>query len=848
VNETFEIESDFLGRYTFFLNKYWHGRANSSFWELQVDLQERFGCLVVAMISCGVTGKCTIVQCYPITEKGIVSQFIAVQDVQREIYRAVYSEGITGHSFSFELNDEQGKSVYHDMDIIPIPRGPNSQEAKLNAILFCLIDPIHLMPVVNHLANRSCQREMIAQFLWAWWVRFCVWKVDASDESPCLAAGYNESDHVTTTNWLYSAPIPKLIRRAIKESESLRRKSSNAYDEYFFSDETSHNRFAWERWFPAIPPKDFDIETASDLSVQVRSLVYWCRWVNSHHDLEKEQNAPTSPSITEKTPFISVTEWCNKQQEEISNINDRLEDLRNITANSFRAGSSILSPRVSMRIKQEQFPIDRESLFCFGFNRWLAPDGRLRTDLTNNMLSNIEFCRTLHGVSITAHYLFGEQSLTDDVIHQIMEHVARFGHDDLGIPARIDLRAHLLHAARGEPALHALKPFYRDHFFHALEVCFLGHVLLETKLEGQYLWQLVSKIIFKEESRLKVLQLWYLGALLHDIGYAMDVLNSSYKFLGFFHHSKALQHLVESFRNTTKQLSEEEELRGLGIDLEPGIEQDHGVIGSLHLKSLLKRISRDDHNLNLKEYEYAIKAIALHNLRRQQDKISFSQQPIAFLLAICDQLQEWRRPRLSFETSPNWMLSKLGGAFSDPVNLEGAFKSIITNLEVLEGDPGDINLRFNNSSKNRPHLEFIIEYDERINRNSDIFHIWLDSTLNFQRLDFEGLPLDITVSYITPLFDKHRQFYRLRDAAHETHMSFLTEWFPTKKAGGNVLSNGAVTYHCTDQEKVTLDLRALSGKVLMTRGMDTFWQRLKEWKHFNDDRDFPGDYVNVIPE
>jgi hypothetical protein len=149
-----------------------------------------------------------------------------------------------------------------------------------------------------------------------------------------------------------------------------------------------------------------------------------------------------------------------------------------------------------------------------------------------------------------------------------------------------------------------------------------------------------------------------------------------------------------------------------------------------------------------------------------------------------------------------------------------------------------------------------------INKDGNIFGVWLDATLNFQRLDFTGLPLDITVTYVTPLFKRHQsdegqsQYHRLRDAAYETHMSFLEEWFPTRCENlekGATLTNRAITYRRlhrdnAEKEELTLDLRALSGKALMTKGMDSFWQCLQQWKRFNEDRDFPGDYVSVVPE
>jgi hypothetical protein len=349
-----------------------------------------------------------------------------------------------------------------------------------------------------------------------------------------------------------------------------------------------------------------------------------------------------------------------------------------------------------------------------------------------------------------------------------------------------------------------------------------------------------------------------MAALLHDIGYAMDVLNGSRKFLDFFHHSDALRSLGESFERAITELSKNPELDVFGIQKAQGIEQDHGIIGALHLHSLLKHIAQDDPSASPDKYMPAIQAVALHNLRRHSDKISFAEQPLAFLLAICDQLQEWRRPQLSFATSPNWLLAKLGGSSTEAVGLEGAFKSMNANLNVIPGSAGQLNLRFRAGATGNPNLAITMEYGGQINRNSGIFSLWLDATLNFQRLDFEGLPLDISITYITPLYKNHvhrepqSQLYRLRNAAHETHMSFLMEWFPTRQeidTNGAFLTNGAVSYrHNNKREELTLDLRALSNKTLVTRGMGAFRKCLQEWKNFNDDREFPGDYVSVTPE
>jgi hypothetical protein len=219
------------------------------------------------------------------------------------------------------------------------------------------------------------------------------------------------------------------------------------------------------------------------------------------------------------------------------------------------------------------------------------------------------------------------------------------------------------------------------------------------------------------------------------------------------------------------------------------------------------------------------------------------------------------------------MLSRLSGGFSPGDEIDNICKSMTINLNASMNDENDILLKFPREKKKDPCMNVRLEYSGKINRNSSIFYVWLDATLNFQRLNLKGLPLNITVTYINPLQDAEGnvyppQFYRLRDAAHETHMTFLTDWFPGKTDPDNLtnsmgankpkisLSNGAVSYALyeekhgiqNEREELTLNLRELSRKPLMTKDMRAFQKCLEQWKHYNEDREFPGDYVAVKPE
>ena len=379
----------------------------------------------------------------------------------------------------------------------------------------------------------------------------------------------------------------------------------------------------------------------------------------------------------------SIANWvkAKRDKDKSGEIVDQVDSLRKLAISAFLSGVPGQFSRLGETDSDHMVSIKYPALLRFGLASWLSKDGRLLNDLTAGTLSDVEFCRAMHGIAVTAHYVLAGYPHTPnpDLIHRLMQLVARYGHAQLGIPTRIDLRAHLLQAARGEPALHALKHSYRDHFFHLLEVCFLGHLLLETKLgDGRFLWHHVADHLRLWGDKQKVLRLWYMAALLHDVGYSMDVLKSSCEHLDFFQHSKALQNLVKQFDQAIGNLASAPEmadfcaLRGGTADCTNGIERDHGIIGAMHVRALLKKISTADPSVKPQEYEPAVRAIALHNLRRHSDKIVFAQNPLAFLLAICDQLQEWRRPRLPYAISPIVLLARMQGGQHDANRIDGA--------------------------------------------------------------------------------------------------------------------------------------------------------------------------------
>lgn len=454
-----------------------------------------------------------------------------------------------------------------------------------------------------------------------------------------------------------------------------------------------------------------------------------------------------------------------------------------------------------------------------------------------------------------AHYLLADMPTDRNTIPALMWMVSEFCHRALKIPERIDLRAHLLQAARGEPALHSLKNYYRDHFLHALEVCFLGHFLLDMEVgDGVPLWSVVAMRMRHSHDRRGILRLWYLAALLHDIGYGIDILKSVDGLLGFFQNDDSLKTLCDDLKRGLGHLSEslvDDGFQKYGKDDKPG--EDHGVIGARHLEQLLEKIAKDDPSIRVEDYKDSIRAIAWHNSRKHD--VSFAEEPLAFLLILCDTIQEWNRPHLDFANAPLRIITRLVSQGFSEEDFTGPLSKVDINVEPVPGSGG----RFRLQSDRK--LQFTLEFSDDIQWNAGVFNLWLDASSNFQRLDFAGFPddLDIEVEYITPPFQVPfslgpvRQMHRLRDAARETHMGFLAKWFPdcVLDAATEKTTNGAITYWPEEpisnrlkHEHLVLHLRRLSQQKIITRDIGEFRERLKKWRHYNVDREFVGDYAS----
>jgi len=564
----------------------------------------------------------------------------------------------------------------------------------------------------------------------------------------------------------------------------------------------------------------------------VRNLLYWCYW--------RDPNPPYTGSLRRTEDYQSARDdgrsWraLRAAGRQMNGLADHAFEKINADRDAKGKGECLLGDK---------------SLSLFFLSEAARLDETQKRYWMSGAPSDEDMAHALSDVSAVAHYLLAEFSLDERTIRGLARLLFEHVHRRLGVPQRLDIAHHLAQAARTEPSLHVLKRFYRDHFFHAIEVCFLGHFLLEMRTgAGIPLWETVAAKLGCSGDKQRVLRLWYIASLIHDVGYGIEVMKGVKRLLTFFKNARPLKRLTADVQKALGRLSKalaDEPFLDFSTEDRPG--EDHGVVAARHLHGLIETIESDDPEVKLADYQAAVDAIARHN-HRGKNAVVFEKAPLSFLLILCDTLQEWSRPRLHYDSAPYEILSWMRQSSTEK-NIGGPLRHISLNIEAMSDDR-----RFEMTDPNV--LRMVLEFDEDINRNDQVFFLWLDASSNLQRLDFSGLDFDIDVEFVTPFLRKglglgpEQQFHRLGDAARETHMGFLERWFPTGKADkGPGSSNGAVTYWADrhpgtedPHEHLVLHLRELAKSRPITKDFDEFSEYLSRWKHYHDNREFLGDY------
>lgn len=219
-----------------------------------------------------------------------------------------------------------------------------------------------------------------------------------------------------------------------------------------------------------------------------------------------------------------------------------------------------------------------------------------------------------------------------------------------------------------EPILQKNK-YYRDHFIHSFNVFLLGYYIINKMREVfpnkhyfgnnedhiNLTWMLTSTFhdvaypVQETESWLNGLFEKFLGVKPNfsiNIGQILPIIYIDFMRLLSKYHSRTTQGVLENeFLATDWRFYNE-----LGSEL---TKKNHGVIGALMLchrmairEGFLKQHPDRDDERNpwnfLRDHMPACHAISVHDM--ESIRVLFKKFPFAYLLILCDELQDWGRP------------------------------------------------------------------------------------------------------------------------------------------------------------------------------------------------------------
>ena len=378
--------------------------------------------------------------------------------------------------------------------------------------------------------------------------------------------------------------------------------------------------------------------------------------------------------------------------------------------------------------------------------------------------------------------------------------VDRFVHVELEVEEQINIQQHLGRQFDSEVQHYLTRPRYRDHLLHVIDVFLLGHLLLNTELrwlEGRkmslikHLELAAAKkggdhqpILLREWMRN-----WAVASLLHDIGYQIGdgnrISSDPQVWENYFAPPDPVSIPLPKFpeksgqdpdsqgakarhdfvRKLAKSLCKKSTLAGYVPRIDKENVNDHGMLSALRIAQI---IFHADHKAKTEQdkkcpdkmltcYRHAIHAMAHHNLASH--KVVFDSHPLACLLRLCDELQEWNRPKVNMERVVKKLYLDIqeGDAGSNSsyemiesfkANLD--FKSIVNKNEF----PISIKLSIIDSE---PWFQFALLYRNSFDAHFDPTTTLLCKAYNLQHLDFnvsnqghKDLKFSINVQFSSP--------------------------------------------------------------------------------------------------
>ena len=355
--------------------------------------------------------------------------------------------------------------------------------------------------------------------------------------------------------------------------------------------------------------------------------------------------------------------------------------------------------------------------------------------------------------------------------------VDRLAHVELEVDERLYIREHLARQVTSEIHHYLSRPYYRDHLLHVIDVFLLGHLLLNTEvpwIKGQQLpWvkHLCQRADRKGRNRsmpaLKRdwLRNWAVAGLLHDIGYQVgqgdDLAQAPEVWRAYFDltgpgsvwsfrlpdrvDSHGLPDPLEYVRRLAEDLSKLPGLKGCLPESDDGVLRDHGFLSALRVAQVMAhaeggaRQETEGGDSLSDRYYPAIHAIAYHNMTDKT--VAFNANPLACLLRLCDELQEWDRRRVNMEKLLKGLYLDLQEGQFGEIPAHQMLDAFEANLEFKPQDdqpcPVSSMKICLKEKENKPHFVFKLLYRDPVDGYFDPAMTVLCKAYKLQHMDLD---------------------------------------------------------------------------------------------------------------
>lgn len=424
------------------------------------------------------------------------------------------------------------------------------------------------------------------------------------------------------------------------------------------------------------------------------------------------------------------------------------------------------------------------------------------------------------------------------IFKKLIEEICNYAYDkQIKLDGRFEIKKWLEDLLERELFLSVTKKRHRDHLLHACRIALLGERILMGKItyDGNKEFRLIDLVreLLKSKGdtqRLlelyehdtedgeafneKILQVWYIAALFHDVGFIYGAFTEVWQNLAFLMN---LPNFKEMYLDVEKGLTDFKNkfsvsvVRGELYKSEFTREFDHSKIGACLISNLL-----GESNL------VCDMAAFITDHHSSNETLDFTERPLSFLMVLLDELQEWNRPVLGRKIRDQILSEKIRdlSPFIEYPKIAPELKSV----SLCSDKEDDFEIIMENKNLS---LDFTLDYGD----NAEVL----------KKTDF---------SFPLMLYLKYKDLQRLRIGEKAKLEQAFQKVLVEVSSISNINSkDDYVTL--LDRESVPGELKERFEKKNITLENPKVWiiHEGREWKIVDDDKKYSiqkeGDYLNI---